>query len=99
MLYLDDFRDPPDKHWTLARSTAEAIDLVKKHGFPEYVSFDHDLRGQDTGMEFAKFLVNLDLEHHLMPKNFRFTVHSQNPVGAANITALMEGYMAHRSQE
>ena len=101
-LFLDDIRNPPDCSWVVARSYNEAIALVEQHGFPQEVSFDHDLGLVDcplTGFSFAKYLVNLDIDTATMPENFFFTVHSANPVGAANILGLLEGYGKFKLEE
>lgn len=104
MLYLDDLRTPVDESFVIVRSYAEAVKFVSENGVPEFISFDHDL-GADkngwlllpTGYDFAKWLVNSDLNKTIkIPDNFLFAVHSQNPVGARNIEALLENYLSHR---
>jgi hypothetical protein len=92
-LFLDDNRIPPDLTWYLARSYDEAVRIVQKHGFPDHVSFDHDLGDGPSGMDFAHWLVEIDLDHDIMPVNFTFSVHSANPVGKANIEGLLNGYI------
>jgi len=81
---------------------AQAIEIVKQKGFPQFVSFDHDL-GYDanlglqrTGMDFARWLVELDLETNRMPDGFQYYVHSQNPVGVENIRGLLDCYLRVR---
>lgn len=91
-LFIDDIRDPPDESWTIARSYEEAVRLVAVE-FPEMVSFDHDLGSGPTGYDFAHHLVDRDLDNAAMPINFTFTVHSANPVGANNITGLLNRYL------
>jgi hypothetical protein len=49
-------------------------------------------------MDFAKWLVNLDLDGILMPDDFQFHVHSANPTGAANIQGLLDNYMASKKE-
>jgi hypothetical protein len=46
-----------------------------------------------TGLDFAHFLVDLDLDKGLMPVKFTYNVHSSNPVGRDNIIGLMDGYL------
>jgi len=118
-LFLDDERMPKDVTWLLiggvgsrgadwhiVRSVNEAIAWVKENGFPDVISFDHDLAmehyagdfsGQNTGHDFAKWLVDYDMDTHTMPNNFYFTVHSKNPTGAENIRCLLESYIRHRA--
>lgn len=49
-LYLDDLRVPTQTYketlncqWMIAKSYQEFVDLITKHGVPEFISFDHDL--------------------------------------------------------
>ncbi len=92
-LFLDDIRQPPDDTWTVARSYEEGMSLVQQYGFPAEVSFDHDLGTGPTGMNFAHYLIALDLDDNTMPSNFKYTVHSANPIGAKNIEALLDQYI------
>jgi hypothetical protein len=103
-LFLDDLRDPEWVHggdasgWLVCRTVAEARAAIGSLGWPSVVSFDHDLGlGQPTGMDLARWLVEHDLDTGSMPRGFTYVVHSANPVGAANIRGLMEGYLAQRS--
>lgn len=95
-LFLDDIREPPDNTWHVARSYEQAVFLVDMLGFPEMVSFDHDLGEDRTGMDFAHFLINLDLDSGTMPDHFTFRVHSANPVGHENIVSLLTRYLEFR---
>jgi hypothetical protein len=53
-----------------------------------------------TGYDFAKWLVYKDIELRgkFIPDNFRFYVHSMNPVGAENIRKLLSSYLAYRKE-
>jgi len=101
-LFLDDMRDPPpgDHNWIVVRSTQAAIDWCEAHGAPDFVAFDHDLGLDDTGMAFAKWLIECDIESEgqFLPRNFAFSIHSMNPVGRENLQGLMGSYLAHRHQ-
>lgn len=94
-LFLDDERMPPSRgaNWIIARSSHEAIHVVKKLGIPDFISFDHDLGHDDTAMVFVKWLIEYDLDNNLIKPEFAFTVHSANPVGAENIRSLMSSYL------
>jgi hypothetical protein len=96
-LYLDDLRPTPRHVWyddtlsyTHSPKTAwEAIDLLRT-GQVEFISFDHDLGPvtAGTGYDVARWIEN---EAGTNP-DFRvpdWTVHSANPVGAANIQRAM----------
>lgn len=112
-LFLDDIRFPPKKknfwaalkslffkendNFVIARSVDEAVAIVTKNGFPDYISFDHDLgENSKTGHDFAKWLVNYDLDTGLMPENFSYYIHSANPVGAENIKGLLDQYLEYK---
>ena len=96
--------------WTKARSFYEATELVRECGFPEVISFDHDLGVEwsnkenkyvvsKTGMDFAKWLVEYDMETNLMPDNFTFTVHSKNEQGKINIESLLNNYIKFKKKQ
>ena len=101
-LFLDDKRKPKEvgfheTDWILAESFYDAIEYVMSLGVPHTISFDHDL-GDDshgkTGFDFAKWLVEQDMNgDYLIPDEFWFTVHSANPVGAANIQSYLDNYL------
>ncbi|WP_308410675.1 cyclic-phosphate processing receiver domain-containing protein [Burkholderia pseudomallei] len=78
------------------RSSAEAIDLLQTHGCPKLVSFGHDLGGDDTAMVAVRWLIERDVDQggQFIPPEFRFQVHSANPVGRENITGLLGGWAA-----
>ena len=95
-IFLDDIRDPPDSTWEVVRTYSDAVELVHHSGFPDEVSFDHDLGTEKTGLDFAHFLIDLDLDSGAMPGNFSYRIHSANPVGRANIEGLLEGYLRFR---
>lgn len=97
-LYIDDERSPKtSREFSVARGFRDACDMVVTYGFPEYISFDHDLGdGVPTGYDFAKWLVEYDMETGLMPDNFEYNVHSANPVGGANIAGLLDNYLRYR---
>lgn len=97
-LFLDDERYPPNdgKQWIIARSRQDAVELLYSRGCPQFISFDHDLGldSNNTGYAFAKDWINLVLDGKIViPSNFNFYVHSQNPVGAENIRQLMSQFI------
>lgn len=109
-LFIDDERFPPDdgRDWVIARSYGDAMVEVLNRGFPAYISFDHDL-GHDkyTGFYFAKKLVENDIisgdresrSAYKFPADFGYYVHSQNPVGKANIEGLLNNYLNFKSTQ
>ena len=95
-LYIDDERNPKSEGWYIARSVQSAKNLVTEYGMPSYISFDHDLGGDETSMQFIKWLVDEVLDGKLsFPEGFEYNVHSANPVGAENIKSLMNGIIKH----
>jgi hypothetical protein len=90
-LYLDDLRIPPaDRDWIICRSTDEALSTIAEQGLPAFISFDHDLGGDDTSMVFLRRLVNELWDGGTPPPSYQ--VHSANPVGVQNIVSFMESW-------
>ena len=99
-LYIDDIREPKGEFDFIARTSNEAIRIMESLDCPEFISFDHDLGGDDTAMAVVKYMVNRDLdETGFIPDNFTFFVHSANPVGAANLSGYLNAYLRTRSAE
>jgi hypothetical protein len=99
-LFLDDERMPANNgpDWIIERSSASAIQGCKLLGCPKFISFDHDLGGDDTAMAFVHWLINYDLDHPgFIPGDFSFDVHSQNPIGKANIEGLLNSYLRSKT--
>jgi hypothetical protein len=88
-----------NEEWVICRTRYDVIIAVATRGMPSYISFDHDLgHDQPTGHDIAKHIVDWDMndEHYSLPDNFDFYVHSQNPVGKANIEAYLNNYLKHK---
>ena len=109
-LFIDDERDPidvkwgtwqdqvmyRDGDWIIARNWNEVLDIVVTIGFPQMISFDHDLgENQKTGFDIAKRLWDMIQDGVQMTKGFEYRVHSKNPVGAENIHSYMSNFMEH----
>ena len=95
-LYVDDLRNPKgNEKYVIARSSREAIELMTLRGCPIFISFDHDLGGDDIAMIIVKWMIerDLDLSGQFIPSKFEFNVHSANPVGAKNIQSLLDNYL------
>ena len=95
-IFIDDERFPTDNsgEWIIVRSSQEAIDLVTAQGYPEFISFDHDLGGEDTSIGFIDWMINNTLDtgdFTKFPTNYY--IHSQNPIGARNIRGKMDGFI------
>jgi hypothetical protein len=83
--------------WVIARNMDSVQSIVARRGIPKFISFDHDLGEQEpTGYDIAKWFVDLDMvgnQAFLMPEDFSFAVHSQNPVGKKNIESYLNNYI------
>lgn len=89
-LFIDDERSPPDETWVVTRSSYDALDYIETNGMPNFISFDHDLGGEDTTMVFLKKLVEYVWNGTDSPPDYK--VHSANPVGSQNIISFMESW-------
>ena len=88
--------------FTIARSFDEAVQFVIAKGVPNFISFDHDLAdehyetgtGEKTGHSFAKWFADFVIDNNLkLPLDFKYYVHSWNPVGAENIRKYMVSFL------
>lgn len=97
-LFIDDVRDAPSREWVVARSSCDAIAVIRQRGCPARISFDHDLGGSDTAIAVVRWLIDSDLDASgaFIPGDFAFSIHSANPVGAANIRGLLGGYLSYK---
>ena len=98
-LFLDDEREPPRDgyEWVIVRSFDQAKRYVLSNGMPRHASFDHDLGDGPTGYDFIKWLVEYDMDNNVIPEDFTFYVHSQNPIGVANIRGFLTQYLEMRN--
>ena len=95
-LFIDDERFPIDENQVIARSVNEAIALMETNGCPIEINFDHDLGfNVNSGFDLVKWMVEKDLDENqtFIPSEFKFYVHSQNPVGAKNIESYLLNYL------
>lgn len=93
-MYIDDIREPKKDYDWIVRSSNVAIDIITRYGCPNFISFDHDLGGEDTAMRVVKWLIEMDLDMSgtFIPYNFEWNVHSANPVGTKNINGYLNAY-------
>ena len=99
-LYIDDIRTPKGVFDKITRSSVESIQYMETYGCPEYISFDHDLGGDDTAMIIVKYMVEKDLDTlgEFIPKNFTWNVHSANTIGSANINGYLKSYINNKTK-
>lgn len=96
-IFLDDERWPPNGCWHIARRMFDIEVLISTNQPISFISFDHDLGDNvPTGMDIAKYLVELDMDQGIFANDFDFYVHSQNPVGAENIRSYMNQYLKYK---
>jgi len=93
--FLDDEREPvlrPDRHWVIFRTGEAMVETIRRFGLPDGISLDHDLGdGRMDGQQTARALVNLALDGALVvDQGFTYVLHSQNPVGWANMASTMD---------
>lgn len=100
-MFIDDERFPPnDGDWIICRNQWEVFDTIEEQGYPSFISFDHDLgENHPTGYDIAKELVDQDIALDWMKPEFDFYVHSQNPVGKANIEKYLHRYRSYKEAE
>jgi hypothetical protein len=87
-----------EEDWVIVRTYEDFVDVVTRHWeiydkAPAMISFDHDLGTEKSGKDCANWLVNFCIEKG-MPFN-EYIVHSQNTVGAENITSFLNQYKRH----
>jgi len=102
-LFLDDERLPAEREdlsdWIIVRTSAEAIEYVENNGWPSFISFDHDLGGEDTSMKFLDWAILKILNEDQEALPFDFYVHSQNPIGTKNIIGKLKSLSYFLEQE
>lgn len=107
LLWLDDYRNPfldeegkvpkgyDEIYWI--QYYEEFVECIEMMGLPDAISFNHDLGGEKTGYDCAKWLVDYCTEKDLpLPRCY---VHSDNPVGADNIKSHINNFIKHRAAE
>lgn len=87
-LFLDDLRSPPSDDYVVCRSSEEAIKYIINNGWPLMMSLDHDLGESDTAMVFLKSLYKI-WNGEKIPI---WQIHSQNPIGKANIASFLTSW-------
>ena len=95
-LWLDDLRPAPlEEGWILAHSVNEAIVAITTQEIT-FASLDHDLgEYEPDGGDAVKFVLWM-IEHNTWPED-GIEIHSMNPVGAANMLALIDHYAPYQA--
>lgn len=96
-LFIDDDRFPYESDWIILRNSREAICWISEKGLPESIAFDHDLGGEDNSMKVVRYIVEYVLDDlGTFTEGFKYSIHSQNPVGSGNIRGLMDAILAYK---
>lgn len=101
-IFIDDIRNPStvglaDEDYLVVRDYNSTIQAFISNEIT-FASFDHDLGEAETGYDIVKSLISLDLEnmYSIFPRNFKFKVHSMNPIGKVNIETMLNNYLEFR---
>jgi hypothetical protein len=97
-LWIDDVRPAPDGDWLWIKSANKAIAFIEVHRPPidpiEIISLDHDAgEFYYEGGDYIKVLNRMEWMSRCEGKDFsrvQFHLHSMNPVGVANMRAIIE---------
>ena len=96
-LFIDDERFPPNDgtEWEIARNFEEVQRFFFDGKYPTHISFDHDLGdAEPNGLYIAKWICSFDMDFDVLPPNFSWYTHSQNPVGKKNIDMYLKQYVS-----
>ena len=101
LLWLDDERDPNDSRWRVYFPLAEPVvvwvktyeqfvDWISINDLPNAICFDHDLGGEHSGFDAAKWLTEHCLDNAKpLPT---WNIQSANPIGKQNIASLLRSF-------
>ena len=100
-MYIDDIRIPKGHFDVITRNSETSKEYMIRYGCPNFISFDHDLGGDDTSIDIVKFMIEMDLdsEGDFIPTDFSWYVHSANPVGSANINGYLKSYITQKGKK
>ena len=93
-IWIDDCRPAPEGYIWL-KSTNEALRFIVNHiNEIEEIALDHDAGDYvDCGGDYINILNELERLSHRLPSAFieyKFSIHTANPVGAANMRRIIE---------
>lgn len=93
-LWLDDMRDAPDDSWTVIRKVEPAIKFIRQFR-PNTISLDHDIENRpddETFKPVAYFIGEMYNNDVFWADDLEVRVHSDNPVGAKELQAILNDY-------
>jgi hypothetical protein len=101
VLFLDDERQPPKpEQWmglaiVHAKTPFEFVSVIKERGAPFALLMDWYLgSGQANGLELARWLVEHDKKHDIIPEDMMYDSHSSDWKKAREIVRLIGEHMA-----
>lgn len=100
VIWLDDEREPyqflyedceyKEEDITICKNYSQFVKTIEQEGLPELICFDHDLGGEKTGYDCAKFVVDYCQKNK--SKLPDWYIQSANIVGKMNIAGLLKCY-------
>jgi hypothetical protein len=103
VLFLDDERQPPDpKQWmdleiVHAKTPFEFVTTIKERGAPFALLMDWYLgSGQANGLELARWLVEHDKKHDIIPEDMVYDSHSSDREKAVAIVRLIGDHIRQK---
>lgn len=99
-MFLDDYRNPSTPDFVVVRSYEEAVKKVASSGAPSFVAFDHNLGGEKTGYDFAKWLTDKDMAEggRFLPKDFKYSTHSSDMEARKCVDYTLGRYLKKRAK-
>lgn len=95
--------DPSRAYDVSVKTSEEAIEHMKTHGCPRFISFDHDLGLDSSGKEMTSkpvqlWMVETDMDKPgFIPEGFSYQIHSKNNQAANNLSYLQD-YLNKKKQ-
>jgi hypothetical protein len=100
-IYIDDLRIPLEAGWTVVKTFDDFKKILVSTPISliEAISFDHDLgikldgTLESSGMDCAKFLLDVIMDRDAIEDFPTVYVHSMNPSGVQNIIGLLNSFL------
>jgi len=100
-IYIDDLRIPIESGWTVVKTFDDFKKILVSTPISliEAISFDHDLgikpdgTLESSGMDCAKFLLDVIMDRDAIDDFPTVYVHSMNPSGVQNIIGLLNSFL------
>ena len=94
-IWVDDIRYPPNTDWIWVKSVNQAktlIEILENTNSEMFISLDHDAGAYVAdGGDYINILNYLEYRaHHGYEVKCAFRIHSFNPVGVANMRAIIK---------